>query len=430
VMLLRDPTFTFTILGMLHLVAIATHWTYRHFTPFVNAPKFIGSHFLTPIGAHDIPPPIILWVMGAIGLAAHFAGGAQTGDAGGKLLNGLTFMLWMPFLIPHYQQIVGAKYADQKKHIPFIGIFAIIIAACAMVVNQRQLMLTGPVQYAVIHLIFLLSKPHFVTKSFIQRISIAALAAILMVNVLSDIATAMVVVRSKRATATAQEMFDETYKAFIDKDGLARYREQGDMAAKTNLYDEAYLHNPLLSRFSETKYHDNMLYFASSMNDIDRTEIIDLTINRTILLLPQFAIDFLRINLDKNQYFYSMGDVYINLHHGAAKGSYVIGSIWADLYAIFGLLMPFACAGLLLITFVIFDSMTRFDRPYYISPAALCTSWPIFLFGIGGESIAGKAGLLFREIPQRIILYCATYALISAMLKITARKAAPTKYTS
>ena len=113
---------------------------------------------------------------------------------------------------------------------------------------------------------------------------------------------------------------------------------------------------------------------------------------------------------------FSMGDVHLNLMTGSEMGSFVTGSLWADVYALTGPFMPFVSAVLMLLTFIMLDSLTRLDSGHFISPAALCATWPIFVYGMGGESLAFKASLLLRDIPQRALLYALALALVTATL--------------
>ncbi|WP_210497633.1 hypothetical protein, partial [Microvirga antarctica] len=90
-------------------------------------------------------------------------------------------------------------------------------------------------------------------------------------------------------------------------------------------YDERYLSNPLFGRLTETKFHDNMLYFGSLFGDDDRERLITNQIDKMVAIVPQNFLDFLGIKLKKDDYFYSNGDFYASLNHGGALGGYATG---------------------------------------------------------------------------------------------------------
>ncbi|MDO9235711.1 MAG: hypothetical protein Q7U28_06710 [Aquabacterium sp.] len=416
VQLLRNPVLTFFVLAVVHAVGILTHWAYRHLAAFQGFTQGIAKHVLSPLNVHAVPDTLTVWLLSLVGQYAFLSGQVEMGDSGGKFIAALAFLMWMPFLIPLYHKLYGEAYCSIKKQMPLILAYAFFIATVAIVKNFRQVMFIGPLQGVIIYFIYCLRDPTPVTLGTVKKLIAAFLGGLVLIWAVTDLATAMVLVRDKRDKASAREMIEETIKAVADKTEIRKYREAKDLDAVVAMYDEAYLHNPVLARFSETKFHDNMLFYSDALTDAQRTEILELSMLRTVLLLPQDLLDALDIKLDKSKYIYSMGDVYINMNHGAEMGSFVTGSVWADMYAMSGVWFPFTCALLFWFAYVVFDAMSRFDGRHFISPAALCTSWPIFIYGLGGESFSAKVGLLIREIPQRLLLYALCYALIGVLL--------------
>lgn len=416
--LLRAPFLTFSVLGAVHLVAIGTHWVYRHFKPFDNASQFIAIHVVTPLGGHTIPPTLTVWLLGGIGFFATASGGGQFGDVGGKFFAGLSFLIWLPFLIPIYHRIQGTNYSDINKQIPLIFLYAAIIVALALIKNFRALMFGGPIQLLIIYLVHLCRTPNLVTRRMLKSVIAAIVVFGLSMSSLSDLMTAMEIARAKRDSASARDVVEETYKTFVDKDKLTRYRQSKEMASVLDLYDENYLHNPMLARFTETKFHDNMLYFASRMDDSERDEILDNLGIRLLAILPQNLLDALDIKLQKEKYVFSMGDLYLSLDTGSDKGGFVTGSIWADCLVVAGSWFPFLVAFMLMLTFIMLDSLSRFGPGLYISPIATCTIWHIYLYGVGGESLSFKITQLVRDIPQKALLYAICLFLVTAMLKL------------
>jgi len=221
----------------------------------------------------------------------------------------------------------------------------------------------------------------------------------------ADLATAMTVVRDKRADATPREMLEETFHAMLDRNRLAAFRDRQYLSTMTELYDEAYLSNPVLGRLSETKFHDNMLYFADRFDGNQTDEIKETLVGKMIVLLPQPALDFLDIKIKKYEYFYSMGDMYAYQSNGGFLGGYYTGSIWADLYALGGAYFPLLVCGMSLIVFMVLDVLMRSEGDYFISPVAFCGAWVIFIYGLGGESVAHKMQFVLRDFPQKVLLF-------------------------
>lgn len=418
---LRAPVLTFGLLAMLHVVAVLTHWSYRHLTSLQSFTQGVAQLVWSPLGILKVPPVHVVWLLSLMGLGSFLGGGGATGDVGGKFIAAVSFLMWLPFMIPLYQQLQGGRYCDLRKHVPLIMAYGLLIAAVAIVRNFRQLMFIGPIQGLFVYLLYVARSERPATSATFWRLifSIAFLA--FSVWVVSDLVTAMSMMRDKRDKATPMEMLKGTAEAYMDKAGIQRAREDRLLDAVLNPYDETYLNNPTLARFSETKFHDNMFYLSQDLSASEVGELREALGRHMLAVLPQNVLDLFDIPLDKNENMFSMGDMHLHLLTGSPLGSYVTGSLWADVYALTGPFMPFVAALLMLVTFILLDSLTRLDGDHFISPAVLCATWPIFVYGLGGESLAQKVSLLARDVPQRALLYALALALVTMMLGLVGK---------
>lgn len=413
---LRAPVMTFGLLAMLHVVAVLTHWSYRHLSSIQSFTQGVARLVWSPLGILTVPPVHVLWLLSILGFVSFIGGGGATGDVGGKFIAAVSFMMWLPFMIPFYQQLQSGQYCDLRKHIPLIVAYGLLIAAVAIVRNFRQIMFIGPIQAMFVYLLYVARSDKPASSMTFWRLVGSTAILAFSVWLVSDLVTAMSMMRDKRDKATPMEMLQGTAEAYMDKVGIQRFREERGLDAILNPYDETYLSNPTLARFSETKFHDNMFYLSRDLSD-EETDALRQAIGRhTMAILPQNVLDMFDVPLDKNDNMFSMGDVHLHLLIGSPLGSFVTGSIWADVYALTGPFMPFVAALLMLATFIVLDSLVRFDPGYFISPAALCATWPIFVYGLGGESLAHKISLLARDIPQRAFLYALALALVTVTL--------------
>lgn len=416
--LLRAPTFTFFMLSVVISMAVLTHYGYRHFTPLANVSAFIANRIYAPLRAFERPQPLVIWCLAALGMAAQVAGGGKMGDVGGKFLFGFSFLIWMPFLIPIYQSTSNGTYCNLKKQLPLVILHGLAIAADSLIKNGRGGLFAAPVQLVLLYLLFFMHTPHRVTARFLRGMAVLAVVAGVSVTVMSDLATAMVIARDKRDSVSTRELLETTYNAFMDKAAIAAYRERNLASSAWSMYDESYLQNPLLARFSETKFHDNMFFVVSELTEAERGEAAHESIFRIVLLLPQTVLDFFELKIQKDFYRYSMGDYFVNLHHGAGVGSYLTGSIWAEIYDVSGSWFPVTCALMLLPCFWLFDAMVKPGAGFVVAPPAMCTAWQIFHFGLGGESISAKASFLLRDTPQRVLLYALALASVTLVLRL------------
>jgi hypothetical protein len=420
---LRAPVLTFQVLATAHAVVVLAHFTYRHFAPLTNASSFIGRKILSPLNAHRIPTPTAIWMLSGVGLVAVAFGGGVVGDVGGKILGGFIFLIWLPYLIPIYIKVVGPGYCNQRLQYSLLIGYTVIIMILALVKNGRAMLFAAPVQLTFMLILESCRVPAPLSRRAVTGIVGAALGTLLLMPALSDMVTAMELARAKRATATPQEIIEDTVDAFFDKDRLRLYKEASHGRFIYTPYDENYLSNPLLARFTETKFHDNMIYFGSALDDAGRDTLIENQIGKTLAIIPQNFFDFLEIKYKKTNYEYSSGDFYLHLDHGARVGGYATGSVWADLYVIFGIWFPVALFTLITISFILLDANSRFGQGMFICPTVLCSMWSLYLYGIGGESLSYKILQITRGFIQPIILYGLVTFTVFALLQFFQRRA-------
>ena len=415
---LRAPELTFGMVDIAMSIAVLVHFSYRNFKPLSNIPVFVATKLYTPIQAFKPPPVLALWIIGEIGLAAKFFGGGAMGDVGGKLLAGIAYLMILPFAIPIYNTIYEKKYCNIRVQTPFLIAHALGIIAQSIMSNGRGGIFAVPLQMGMLFLIYFLYDSTPLTKKLVRNITILLLLGAATFTSLADLATAMVIARDKLANLSKTELIHETIENFFDKQKLEDFRERTKTVASTELYDETYLGNPLLERLSETKYHDNMFYFASHLSDDERSEATSESLSRIVLMFPQEVLDAFDLKIDKAKYQYTMGDYYINLHHGANLGSYVIGSVWADLWVVSGPWFPLAFAIYIFLCFVVYDSLSLCAKSFNLAPVGMSLAFPIFLFGMGGDSISSKASFLFRDVQQDVLLYAALLAMVMFTLRL------------
>lgn len=421
--LLRGPVLTFSVLAVVSLIAVAVHWIYRHLAVTVSLRDGLALHVFRPLGVLDAPPIGTLWAMAILGSLSTLQGGAAFGDAGGKFFQALGFLQWLPFAIPLYYKKYGDRYCDIKKQIPLLIAFTIVLMGIGLLRNARQIMLIGPVQAALIYLIWAMQDPSAASKHTLAKAGAGLVAVLISITLFTDVAVAMALARDKRETSTPWQMVQETYQLLGEREKLAEYRSNGTLAAKFQVYDESYLSNPVLARFSETKFHDNMLYFAFNFNAKQRAEVLNANVEKLLMTLPQPVLDVMQIELDKQRHAYSMGDFYRYQNEGAQPlGGFATGSMWADVIVIGQDFAPFLMVILFLVLFLCYDSLSLRGEIFVVSPIVLGGTWGILLYGLGSESLASKLAFLLRDMPQRILIY----ALLAFMLKTIFKRIATT----
>lgn len=415
---LRTPELTFSVLAVAHVSAITAHFAYRNFLPLKNASGFIAEKLYGPLNIHRIPSPTMVWLIGAVGMLGVLGGGAKMGDVGGKFLDGVSFLVWMPFMLALYRDWLGDDYCKMKVHVPFILAWAVCIVIFGLAKSHRAMMFVGPVQMAIVFIVYKCRNHQPVSRKFLKRLLIGGTALAVVMPQFSDLMIAMEITRGQVRSVSAVEQLEDTAEVFMDKHRIQNFRELSLNMIQVEPYDEIYLDNSLMRRFTETKFHDNMLFLGRNFSDAAKDGLLAHQGLRVIALLPQNLLDALSIKLDKTSLGYSNGDYYANQTYGLSLGSFLVGSIWADLYVLTGPWLPIVIILILWPIFMVQDALSRFSRGQFISPIALCTVYMIYIGGVGSESIFGKFNQLTRGLVQQVLLYALIAAVTAFLLRL------------
>ncbi len=405
---LRAPVETFQILGSVLVLATLTHYIYRRFSPLRGASQQIAKNVFGPLGLHDVPRPIFFWILTPIGYLSLVKGTASVGDVGGKLVQALGFIVWLPFAIPAFYRAFGERYCNISRQVPFLITHVVLVALIGAALNARQLMFIGPVTAALVYFVIASREKGPICAASVKRLFLI-MAGVTIVSVGSTrLILSMEVAREKREYSSKVEMLKETYETLFDEERILRYEAQKELRSIFSPYDENYLKNPLLGRLSLTKFHDNMIFMSLRFNEDQRSALASDTVFKLTALLPQPVLDWLETGIDKNHSLFSIGDAYKEQAYGSGYGGFVSGSIWADTLTLGGDFWMLWVIAICLTSFLALDSMSLISPSYLvISPLAMALAWMVFTSGVESDSIYGKCFFLLRALPERIIIYLA-----------------------
>lgn len=422
---LRTPVETFSVLTAVLMIGTVVHYCHRKFRPFRQTSDTIGNLFLTPLGLHDVPKPLALWLIAPIGYIALLSGNANIGDVSGKFVQAFSFAIWLPFLIPAYYRQYGEAYCKISRQIPLLVAHVVLVVGVGVAINARQVMFIGPVTAGLLYFIVAVRETTPMPPKSIFKVSVGLILGLTGTLLASNLITGMEIARGKRDRATFSEMIEETIRATTDSVKLQQYRDKTQLNSILLPYDENYLENPLLGRLSETKFHDNMIYFSGTFDDSQRDAILAQTQFKILATLPQPVLDTLEIKVDKNNNYFSMGDMYREQISGEGYGGFATGSIWADLITLGGPFWPLLVSILCLLTFILLDSLTLQRNILFMAAPALSLTWTLFIYGMGAESLAAKFIFLARLLPEKLILFALLLSVIRFFVKDTIFLKAP-----
>ncbi|MFD2934218.1 hypothetical protein [Spirosoma flavum] len=249
------------------------------------------------------PSDLQLWIMGIIGVASTYyvwlyspsVGWSPTGAAEDKVVQALIPFSYAPYFIP-FGRLYGRNAVTTKRLLIMLATFTLILFLVSIARNSRSGFMLG---FASVGFAYGLGallnyfKPRFFT---LRNSFIAAIIFWLFTGPIADIGTAMAMVRGQRLDIPYSELIELTLEAFNDKDAI-RVRRLADNTEKQD-WDEIYMDNIFIQRFSNLKYNDASLVMAAKLGDYD-TDLLNFTIDHFLSTLPLPVLEFLGLNVNK-----------------------------------------------------------------------------------------------------------------------------------
>jgi hypothetical protein len=409
---LRQPIETYATLGMYLGIAICAHSLYRMFSrKSVQGDQQLGlvRSVLTRFGLYVAPSVGALWIMGLIGLASYaFSGGAGITS---KLAQGFTFAAWAPFLIPVYVLQYGKAYCNVQRNYLFVAVYAGVIALLAITANARGMMLVGMMTIVLFAVLHTMRSSHKVKASQIAKVGLVTMILFALAVPMDYLMTAMGIARGVRNTASATKMVEETWYYIQQPKLLQAESERIKFVSLQSNYDETYFSSNLVGRLIETKFHDNALYFGSRLNDRDTEKLREVTADFFWGALPSPVLKALKIDVDKTQMNFSMGDYLSHLSGAGNLGGFKTGSGFAQGMAVFGYAFPAMYFGICIVLFLCIDLLATRNAQgvTVISALGALGIWRMFQYGISAESLHFLFIAVVRGVPQGIALYLLVY---------------------
>lgn len=411
---LRQPIVTFSWLALFQIISIIAHIIYRFNSNLSksNKPgKF--TRLFEAMRIYDLQPVWVLWMLGFMGLFFVLLSKIF------PIANGLSFLVWLPFLIPLYYLQFGKSYCNINGHLLFLVFHGSIIGLLGLFFNSRGLLLYGFASLMLIFLLFgMLSKKIVSSLTLFRMFVVLILVSVISVPA-TNLVTAMVIARVERSNVSPIKLIENTIDNFNDPGKLERYTKQYEFLKNNSSYDEIYISNPILARLVTTKFHDNAFFFAERISDKSVDRLRDISYDLLFTVVPQPILEKLKIDLDKKLLKFTMGDLLANYAVGTPIGGYKTGSVFGQGLLIFGnsfILIYFAMCFILFAAIDIFSKRTS-ESAIVVSAVGMINLWPNFLFGISAESLHYLFIGVVRGVLQAAILYFIAVSLAKFILK-------------
>lgn len=379
-----------------------------------------------------------LFVMGVMGLAAmaHQIFIAGTGQqevlgAGNKFLQALYPLAYLPYLM-----LVG-RMTTLKERITKEWMIALVIHTCLLLLvamgrNARSAFFMGLASVVICYgygvATGVISRKWLKAKTLVP----SALLLILLSGAITDLATAMVVVRGQRTEIGAAELIKQTAITFFDKEALRKQREIDEW--RSSEWDERYLDNLFLARMANLKYTDNAIGLASDILESGDDFFKRMEWQRALLVFPRPILSIIAPSVDKS-YLGNMsgGDLMLYAATGNpyVLGGFRTGSLLGHSWALFGWGYLLVIGIVLLPVFMLIDAQSTSPRKeegkgVILAPIAMVSmfSWFFFLTSAatGVESFAELPAYLLRGWIQIAVIWFVVYLVTKPLASLSVAK--------
>ncbi|QNI66418.1 hypothetical protein [Synechococcus sp. BMK-MC-1] len=268
-----------------------------------------------------------------------------------KFIQGFQFFSIIPiafFLKYLWSQEPVTSSISFRKSLLILLVFMALIVLVGLGRNSRSAFV---VPLACLFLGLGLEWIYGLIKLRLASVLAIGLAFVLILPIVTDLATAMILVRDQRRNISAAELLTYTLDSFQNKDALAEKRFI-DRSTGAD-WDETYISNIFLARFANAKYPDNSLENAARLSSAARDEMASYQGLMLLSTLPTPLLSLVGVSASEKLEInsYSVGD---KLYHLASGSPYALGGFRVGHFSGTGMAgYGFAYLGLLLVAMVL-----------------------------------------------------------------------------
>ena len=256
----------------------------------------------------------------------------------------------------------------------------------------------------------------------LKYVMAVALTILLLLPLITDLATAMVMVRGLRSDISPAELLDKTLVQLQDREEIHKYRKQSEIVPSGD-WSEAYVSNLFLARFANAKFPDNSLEYAGQLSSTSRDEMASFHWWRVLAQMPSPVLSMLGVSsaakAEVNSY--SFGDKLCFLASGSryVLGSFRTGHYFGTGMAAFGFAYLAILLASLLLIFPLLDAQALVGlRGFASAPifsVVAITQFIAWFTLSNSESVIDFLVYPLRGLIQPVLLYALGRWLLGRM---------------
>jgi hypothetical protein len=333
-----------------------------------------------------------------------------------NIMDGLIVFIAMPLIFLLFIPIYNEAKQKHYKYYIYITIYMILIFLYSLAINSRSFFLDKIYLILTLLLFFLMLGIIKITYRFFFKTLIFFIVAILIAPILNKYSESVLSVRNLRfeninnPTQNIYNFFENT----LDKSQI-KFIDSNS----STLFKEDYIPSTIIGRINTIYTTDNLFFASKYLTSSSVQKIQDYEKNQIISVFPEFFIKI--FDKDFNKKFYGENTT-TSLFYKAVESDYVgpksVGSMFATLQIYYNYYFFIYFYPITIVCFIAVDSFwlktKRFSNLLY--PIFYGTSGALTgVFAI--SSISVLMNIIFRSIPQTIILYALLLWLYNFFLK-------------
>ncbi len=250
------------------------------------------------------------------------------------------------------------------------------------------------------------------------------LSILIILPVVSDLATAMVMVRGQRGDVPPIELLQLTISQFQDRQAVQNYRDTMLQLVGAD-WSETYVGNLFLARFANAKYPDNSLENASRVppESAAEADFREFQLNRLLATFPTPVLSLFGMSEAAKDAVgsFSFGDKLYSLVSGVGLGGFRTGHFFGTGLVGFGYLYFLVFFGITLLIFPLFDAHSQFARSpgmglvaprFSVVFITQLVGWLIFS---NAESVVSYIAFPLRGFIEPIVLFVFARSILSRL---------------
>ena len=332
----------------------------------------------------------------------------------GDIINGINVFYISGFVVLYSKKFYNFSFS--RKDFSLIFLSGIAIFYLSLGLNSRSAFFDLVFLGLLIYVFYYFIGYYEIKVLRLNKIFIVFIFLFFSTSLVDRFSETYIESRESRDKTNPVQNIKNHFSTFLDRKTTKNY----DFYTSANIFNENYYEVKLLNRINIIKATDNVLYAKKFISNKQVDNLIDYEYGQIISILPSPVINLFSQSFEKDKFLnFSMTSKIFIEADGSFGGSKSNGLIYPIVYIyndyIFYLLFFF----ILILSFLFLDSFyNRKNKSFSILLFLLFyTTGGGLINAISQGSVSDVCALLFRDLPQSILIFFILFKIFSLVKK-------------